>query len=105
KSEFGWMNALTGDHPAQGAVGILLQHLDHAFRRFMEPDTQHIGAFFLEYARCFLDVELHLSAEKILGIEPTQDCIAIGDGRLAAAAIEADRTRIGAGTFRSKAHL
>ena len=51
--EFGRMDALARDDAAQRVVGVGLQHVDHAFGRFLEPDAQQVGAFFLEDARAF----------------------------------------------------
>ena len=45
-------------------------------------------------------VELHLAAEEILGIEPAEQQIGVGDGRLGAAAAVAGRSRHRAGAAR-----
>ena len=49
--EFRRVDALAGDDAAQRIVGVGLQHLDHAFGRFLDADAEHIGAFLLERAR------------------------------------------------------
>ena len=99
------MNTLAGDHPAQRLIGVLLQHVDHAFSGFLKSHAQHIGAFFLEDAGGLLDVEDHLAAKKVMRIETAEDGIAIGNRRLHAATVEADGAWIGTGTLGSEAHL
>ena len=52
-----------------------------------------------------LDLELDLAAEEVIRVEPAEDGVAIGDGRLGAAPVEADRAGIGTGTFRPERDL
>ena len=49
--EFRRMDALARDDAAQRVVGVGLQHVDHAFGRLLDPDAEHVGAFFLESLR------------------------------------------------------
>ena len=97
--ELGRMDALAGDNPAQSIVGVGLQHVDHALSRLMHGHAQHICALLFEDALCLGNVQLHLAAEEIVWVQPPENCIAIGDGRLHAAAPKADRPRIRPGAF------
>ena len=69
------------------------------------PTPSTSAHFSLKTARRLLDIELDLAAEEIVGIEPAKNGVAIGDRRLGAAAVEADRAGIGAGAFRPEADL
>ncbi len=84
------MNALARDHAAERIVGVRLEHSDHALGRLLDADAERIGAFLLESLQRLRDIELHLAAEEIVGIEPAENRIAIGDRRLRTAAAKAD---------------
>src|SRR5262245_3785290 len=71
----------------------------------MQVNTEPVGTFLLEYAGRLGDIELDLTAEEIIGIEPPQNGVAIGDGGSLTTPVETHRTGIGAGTLRSETHL
>ena len=103
--ELGRVNALPRNHPAQRIVGIRLEHADHALGCLLDADAERIGAFLLEGLQSSVDIELHLAAEEVVGIEPSEDRIAIGDRRLGATAAETDGTRHRARTLRAERDL
>ena len=81
---------------------------DDGLRRRDRVHLQGAGDFLLDAAPGGVGIELHLAAQKIVGIEPPQHHIGVGDGGLQAAAAVADRAGIGAGALRpdlERAHV
>ena len=106
--------AAGGDQREVARIETLLhRHLAHRQRHLRDRDLddrlrggdgvdlQRLGDLLGDAARGGIGVELHLTAEEVVGIEPTKHDIGVGDGRLGAAPAVADRARIGARALRA----
>ncbi len=74
-----------------------VRDLDDAARGFDDAEAERLGAVLLDRAAGRLDVERDLAAQEEVGIEPPEDGVRVGHGRLGAAASVTDRSGSGAG--------
>ena len=80
-----------------GGVG----DLDNAVGHFDDVHAQPVGAPFFDGRASGFHVEFQFSAEKILGINTTQDQVGVGDRGLPPALAVSGRPRVGSGALRT----
>ena len=92
--------ALGDRHLAHRERHLVDRNVDDCLRRRHDIELERARDLLLDAAPRAFGVELHRAAEEIVGIEPAEHDVGVGDGRLGAATAIADRPRIGARALR-----
>ena len=80
-----------------------VRDLDDPVRRLGDVEAERLRAALLDRAPRAFDVEADLAAEEVVRVQPPEDDVRVGHGRLGTAAPVADRPRIGACALRADA--
>jgi len=98
--EISWIVARTQRHAAQEIRHLVVRDLADAGGSLLHRHAERLGDVLAHRLVCRLDIETHLAAEEILGIDDAEDHIRIRDRRLETAAPVARRARRAAGALR-----
>ena len=64
--------------PTASFLQRLLEQLDHAGRRLLNPESQRLGDLPLDRGAGALGVELDVAAEEVVGVDPPEHQVEVG---------------------------
>src|SRR5262249_24145003 len=99
--KFAWIEAAADGHRAHEVRHPRVENVDNAERRVLDAEPQRLREAHANRLARRVSVELPRAAQKIVGIDPAEHHIRVGDGWLRAAAAVAHWARTGARALRT----